>query len=219
MVRRICTAADREILSGASSARWPEGPTQRHALSEEQSQAAISKPPRRLAEAGTFTPSGGPTNRSVTSSTRRLRRRPARATRQSPGWRGSHRLHGVYMSIRVGMKRSSCHSHFLNDFKGLLAPPAGFEPTTPGLGNQHPNLPDLTPAHLSLENRGFSPSDITPDDARSAGRGHFVDTEETSQTPASEPPGDLAPERPVDLKVRESKARPQDILSRGKRKP
>jgi hypothetical protein len=83
-------------------------------------------------------------------------------------------------------------------------PPAGFEPTAPGLGIPRGNLSSLTSAAPSLQSRGHSPNKLSPNDPRLAGRGHMVDT---------------GPSRPVDLKIVESKARPQDLQSSGVRKP
>jgi hypothetical protein len=47
----------------------------------------------------------------------------------------------------------------------------------------------------------------------------LVDTDETTQASLPKSPGELATERPVDLKAPKSKVRPQDTQSRDKQKP
>ena len=55
-------------------------------------------------------------------------------------------------------------------------PPAGFEPTAPGLGIPSGGLPQVTSVYISLKLQDFPPLPLTSDYLNLAGVGHLVDT-------------------------------------------
>jgi hypothetical protein len=57
-----------------------------------------------------------------------------------------------------------------------LAPPAGFEPTAPGLGKLYARSPEVTCGHPAPEIKANPDSPLRQDHLRLAQRGHLVDT-------------------------------------------
>ncbi len=66
--------------------------------------------------------------------------------------------------------------NYEEDENEVVVPPAGFEPTAPGLGIPFEVLCQFTWDHIQLETQDFPPLPLTSDYLNLAGVGHLMDT-------------------------------------------